>query len=104
MIQAENIHKSYGSLHVLKGLQPTVQAGEVISIMGSMSGKKHLAGYHWHPGSPDSGTCRGAGQGSAGSFQPRNLPGFENKRIGFVHSVSPICLEFSFENVHNSRK
>ena len=42
-LQAEGIHKSYGSNHVLKGVTLTAQAGDVISLIGSSgSGKSTL--------------------------------------------------------------
>lgn len=47
MIKIENLHKSYpigkDSLHVLKGLDLTIEEGEFVSIMGSSgSGKSTL--------------------------------------------------------------
>lgn len=40
MINVENLHKSYGSLHVLKGINTQVEKGEVVTIIGpSGSGK-----------------------------------------------------------------
>lgn len=42
-LQAEGIHKSYGSNHVLKGVSLTAKAGDVISLIGSSgSGKSTL--------------------------------------------------------------
>jgi lipoprotein-releasing system ATP-binding protein len=38
MIRAENIHKSYGSLQVLKGIDITIQKGEIVSIVGAIGG------------------------------------------------------------------
>jgi polar amino acid transport system ATP-binding protein len=43
MIEIENVHKSFGSLDVLKGIDLTVKKGEVLSVIGgSGSGKSTL--------------------------------------------------------------
>ena len=40
VIEARNIHKSYGTLEVLKGIDLTVEQGEVISLLGPSGGGK----------------------------------------------------------------
>ena len=43
MIIGKNIHKSFGDLHVLKGVDLHVQTGEIVSIVGpSGAGKTTL--------------------------------------------------------------
>src|SRR5690606_39824857 len=48
LIQAENLHKYYGDLHVLKGVDIVVNKGEIVSIVGASGAGKttllHLLG------------------------------------------------------------
>ena len=40
MIKTVDLHKSYGELHVLKGVNQTIEKGEVVSIIGPSGGGK----------------------------------------------------------------
>ena len=40
MIRTENLHKSFGDLHVLRGVSQTIRKGEVVSIIGPSGGGK----------------------------------------------------------------
>ena len=40
MIRTENLHKSFGDLHVLRGVSQTICKGEVVSIIGPSGGGK----------------------------------------------------------------
>ena len=84
MIKAKNIHKNYGDLHVLKGVDLHIKEGEIVSIVGpSGSGKTTLLGL-----------CAGLDQVSGGEIalvgnQLKNLNEDEkakirNEHIGFV--------------------
>ena len=57
MIQLEGITKSFGSLHVLKGIDLTINKGEVVSIVGpSGAGKTTLLQIMGTLDKPDSGS------------------------------------------------
>jgi ABC-type polar amino acid transport system ATPase subunit len=63
MIELTEIHKSFGSLEVLRGVSLTVGAGEVICIIGpSGSGKSTLLRCINHLEVPDRGAIRVAGE------------------------------------------
>ena len=40
MIRTENLHKSFGDLHVLRGVSQSIRKGEVVSVIGPSGGGK----------------------------------------------------------------
>ncbi|MBX6380350.1 MAG: ABC transporter ATP-binding protein [Thermoflavifilum aggregans] len=100
MLKAENLHKSYGSLHVLKGISLTVQRGEIVSILGSSgAGKSTLLHILGTLDSPSSGRVWLHGQ-DVFQMSSSALAAFRNRHIGFVFQFHYLLPEFSaLENV-----
>lgn len=100
MLSAKNIHKKYGDLEVLKGIDLEVQEKELISIVGSSgAGKTTLLQILGTLEKPDIGTY------SLGGDQPfemgaKELARFRNTKIGFVFQFHQLLPEFTaLENI-----
>ena len=100
MINASNIHKSYGSLSVLKGIDIDVKKGEVVSIVGaSGAGKTTLLHIIGTLDMSDSGDII-INNTDVNSLSERKLAGFRNKHIGFVFQFHHLLPEFTaLENI-----
>ena len=100
MIRVTDIHKSFGTLEVLKGVSLEVAAGEVVSIVGaSGSGKTTLLQIMGTLSRPDSGRVEIGGE-DVSSLGDKALSKFRNERIGFVFQFHHLLAEFTaFENV-----
>lgn len=105
MIKAVNIHKSYGDLEVLKGVNLHITPGEVVSIVGeSGAGKSTLLQILGTLDRP-SDTKRYQSEISlAGesflNMNDRQLSRFRNENIGFVFQFHQLLPEFTaLENV-----
>ena len=100
MIKALNIHKSFGQLHVLKGVDLHVQRGEVVSIVGkSGAGKSTLLHILGTLDRADSGQIIINEEEISGLSQKR-LAAFRNRNIGFVFQFHHLLPEFTaLENV-----
>ena len=100
MIKVTDIHKSFGSLEVLKGVSLDVAAGEVVSIVGaSGAGKTTLLQIIGTLSRPDSGRVEIDGR-DVSALGDKALSQFRNEHIGFVFQFHHLLAEFSaFENV-----
>jgi lipoprotein-releasing system ATP-binding protein len=100
MIRAENIHKSYGALHVLKGIDLEIQKGEVVSIVGaSGAGKSTLLHILGTLDRPDKGSIF-YDNNQIDLLPERKFSEFRNRQIGFVFQFHHLLPEFTaLENV-----
>lgn len=100
MIEIKNIHKSYGSLEVLKGIDATIEQGEIVAIVGaSGAGKTTLLQIVGTLDKPDCGEIRYDGK-RVDNLPDREMARFRNGHIGFVFQFHQLLPEFSaLENV-----
>ena len=100
MIKVRNIHKSFGSLHVLQGVNMEVQKGEIVSIIGkSGAGKTTLLQIIGTLDTPDEGHVLIDGI-DVFALKEKELADFRNKHIGFIFQFHQLLPEFStLENV-----
>ena len=100
MIKAQNIHKSFGEVKVLKGISLSVKRSEVVSIVGqSGAGKTTLLQILGTLSSMDSGSLTIDGK-EVSQFKDNALSDFRNRHIGFVFQFHHLLPEFSaLENV-----
>lgn len=100
MIVANNIKKSFGPLQVLKGVDLSVEKGEIVSIVGkSGAGKTTLLQILGTLDKPDSGTISLAGTNIL-DLNDNKLSEFRNQHIGFVFQFHQLLPEFSaLENI-----
>ena len=100
MISGKNIHKKYGVVEVLKGVDIDIQKGEVASIVGpSGSGKSTLLHILGTLDKGDSGTVS-MNNILINSLNGKKLAAFRNKHIGFVFQFHHLLPEFTaLENV-----
>lgn len=97
IIQAENIHKSFGALEVLKGVDLQVHKGEILSIVGaSGAGKSTLLQILGTLSSADSGNLYIDGCDVSGLSRD-TLADFRCHHIGFVFQSHHLLPEFSAE-------
>ena len=100
MIEVKNIHKSFGTLEVLKGVDLTVEKGEIVSIIGkSGAGKTTLLQIIGTLDKPDSGSVVIDGV-DVFALKENELADFRNRHIGFIFQFHQLLPEFTtLENV-----
>jgi lipoprotein-releasing system ATP-binding protein len=100
MIHVKNIHKSFDTLEVLKGVSLDIAKGEIVSIVGpSGAGKTTLLQLIGTLDKPDSGEIR-IDNIDFSTLNERELAGFRNRKIGFIFQFHQLLPEFSaLENV-----
>ena len=100
MIQATGIHKSYGDLEVLKGIDLHIAKREIVSIVGaSGAGKSTLLHIIGTLDKADSGRLVIDGT-EVDKLSDSQLAAFRNKKIGFVFQFHHLLPEFTaIENI-----
>ena len=100
MIEIKNIHKSYGSLEVLKGNDAVIEQGEIVSVVGaSGAGKTTLLQIVGTLDKPDCGEILYDGR-RVDNLPDREMARFRNGNIGFVFQFHQLLPEFTaLENV-----
>ncbi len=101
MIQARNIHKTFGSLEVLKGIDIDIEPGRVTAIVGpSGAGKTTLLQILGTLSSADAGGVLRYDGMALTALSDSKLSRFRNSNIGFVFQFHRLLPEFTLiENV-----
>lgn len=100
MLKARDIHKSYGDLEIVRGIDLDVAQGEIVSIVGaSGAGKSTLLHIIGTLDQADRGTLQ-IGDKMIMKLRPDALSRFRNQHIGFIFQFHHLLPEFTaLENV-----
>lgn len=100
MLKAQNIHKAYGQLEILKGVDLEVKKGEIVTIVGaSGAGKSTLLNILGTLDRPDSGKLY-IDNIEVSNLGNKLLSAFRNQKIGFIFQFHHLLGEFNaVENV-----
>lgn len=103
MIKARNIHKTYGALEVLKGVDLDIKKGEIVSIVGaSGAGKTTLLQILGTLDTPDTrkDSSIAINNTRVDALKDKAMARFRNEHIGFIFQFHQLLPEFtSLENV-----
>jgi len=100
MLTGKNIHKRYGTVEVLRGVDIDIKMGEIVSIVGSSgAGKSTLLHILGTLDRADRGAVK-LNDAEINSLQGKKLADFRNKNIGFIFQFHHLLPEFTaLENV-----
>lgn len=100
MIEIKNIHKSFGQLEVLKGIDLEIKKGEIVSIVGpSGAGKTTLLQIIGTLDKPSEGEVM-INDTNISKLSNNKLSDFRNQHIGFVFQFHQLLPEFTaLENI-----
>ncbi|MBW4835037.1 ABC transporter ATP-binding protein [Prevotella nanceiensis] len=100
MIEIKNIHKSFGQLEVLKGIDLSIKKGEIVSIVGpSGAGKTTLLQIIGTLDKPNEGEVM-INNTNISKLSNNKLSDFRNQHIGFVFQFHQLLPEFTaLENI-----
>lgn len=103
MIQGKNIHKSFGDIEVLKGVDISVKQGEIVAIVGpSGAGKTTLLQILGTLDKPNRGSDYELtiNNTSLKNLKDVEISRFRNNEIGFIFQFHQLLPEFTaLENV-----
>jgi lipoprotein-releasing system ATP-binding protein len=101
MITAENIHKNYGELEVLKGVDLHIKKGEIVAIVGpSGAGKTTLLQILGTLDKPTVSDALNINDTDISKLNDKSLSRFRNTHIGFIFQFHQLLPEFTaLENV-----
>jgi len=103
MIIAQNIHKYYDTLHVLKGVNLHIKKGEIISIVGASGAGKttllQIVGTLDAPTKSKDAVLEINGENVL-TMNDKNISKFRNSHLGFIFQFHQLLPEFTaLENV-----
>jgi lipoprotein-releasing system ATP-binding protein len=103
MIRVTNLHKHYGELEVLKGINLHIQKGEIVAIVGASGAGKttllQILGTLDHP-TPSTNTALTINGTNILELKDSALSKFRNLNLGFIFQFHQLLPEFTaLENV-----
>ncbi len=101
MITAKNIHKNYGDVEILKGVDLTINKGEIVAIVGaSGAGKTTLLQILGTLDKPNKDYELSINGVDISTLNDTKISKFRNEHIGFIFQFHQLLPEFTaLENV-----